>query len=140
VAIEDRWSASGEPLGNHPPDQHEHGLHGYAWGLTNGEGGAMSDFNRWRYGDGLLVLDVAERDLVHDKRRTTGRCRVKRGTVRYLGDLAGAVAFMRERWPKRAGPAPAWEDDPMLFPPLRPEPPEPRWKLNRPGGWLVPDW
>ena len=143
-AVGERFEAPGPELvairetagGNEPADQHEHGIHGYWWCCTGGEQVAAR-FGRWALGD-FLILEAAERDVVHDKWRTTvGKVRVKRGVLAYSGTLAGAIIYMRERWPKDAGPPPAWEDDPIIFPPP-PAPAKPiLWTRNW-AGWLVP--
>jgi hypothetical protein len=130
VAIETNGSGA-----NEPDDQHAHGIHAFAWGVTNGEPAAVNDFNRWRGEGTWLVLEVAACDLVHDKRRSSGRCRVKRGSVKYRGALPGAVGVLRESWPKDT-PPPAWELDPVLFPPETPN--EPILWVRGPMGWLVP--
>jgi hypothetical protein len=119
---------------NEPDDQHEHGIHGYWWGCTGGE---ETSFARWALGD-FLILDAAERDVVHDKWRTTvGKVRVRRGVVAFMGTLPGAIDFMRARWPQENGPPPAWEDDPALFPPPPPVAKPITWVRNH-FGWLVP--
>jgi len=143
-AVGERFEAPGPelvairegPAGNEPADQHEHGIHGYWWGCTGGEQVAAG-FGRWALGD-FLILEAAERDVVHDKWRTTvGKVRVKRGQVAYMGRLEGAVDFMRERWPKDAGPPPDWYADPIIFPPP-PAPAKPITWVRNHFGWLVP--
>ena len=96
-------------------DLHEHGIHAFAWG----EYVATEDVYRWRSGD-WLVLAVAEADIVLDKGRVAGKCRVKRGVVAYIGELPSAIDFMRARWPAD-DPAPAWEQElaAALAPPRR---------------------
>ncbi len=141
-AVGERFEAPGPelvairegPAGNEPADQHEHGIHAFWWGCTGGEG----PLTRHYVGGDYLVLDAAERDVVHDKSRTTvGKVRVKRGRLAFMGTLEGAIDYMRARWPKDAGPPPAWEDDPYVFPPP-PAPAKPiLWTRNW-AGWLVP--
>jgi hypothetical protein len=144
-AVGERFEAPGPELvaigtnragANEPDDQLEHGIHGYWWGCTGGEQVA-AEFGRWALGD-FLILEAAEPDVVHDKWRTTvGKCRVKRGVVAFVGDLPGAVDYMRERWPQENGPAPAWEDDPGLFPPPPPPPKPTEWVYDGNNGRLV---
>jgi hypothetical protein len=99
---------------NEPDDQHEHGIHAFWWGCTGGEG----PVTRRYVGEDYLILDAAERDVVHDKRReTVGKVRVKRGILAYMGNLRGGIEFLAEHWPSDAGPPPPWQDDPTLFPP-----------------------
>ena len=122
---------------NVPDDQCEHGIHGYWWGHTGWERGAIGEFSRWALGE-YLVLEADERDVVHDKWRTTvGKVRVKRGCVRFRGDLRGAIDYMRASWPSENGPPPAWEDDPALFPPPPPAAKPITWTRNH-LGWTVP--
>jgi hypothetical protein len=143
-AVGERFEAPGPELvairtnragANEPDDQQEHGIHGYWWGCTGGE--QAGAFGRWRPGD-FLILEAAERDVVHDKWRTTvGKVRVKRGVLAYMGSLEGAIDFMRERWPKDAGPPPDWHADPIIFPPP-PAPAKPVTWVRNHCGWLVP--
>lgn len=135
VAIEDPYGV------NEPDDQHRYGIHGYAWGVTNDEPGAWGCFGRWYIESvgtpGWLVLDAPAEAVVYDKRRTSGRCRVKRGTVAYMGALRGALDYMRQRWPEDAGPVPDWEGDPIIYPPAPPRAKPITWTHNH-YGWLVP--
>jgi hypothetical protein len=107
-----------------PRRTHPLWIPGYSWGITHG----VLDW-RWDW----HVLDVAPGDLIHVRKYPSGRCWVKRGSVAYVGDLAGAVACMRSRW--KGSPPPDWED--MLFPPPPPPPKPTEWVFDGNNGRMM---
>ena len=59
------------------------GLHGWAWGLGIGEGKEADYHGVW------YVLAVDPKDVVN----LSGKCKFPRGTVRYVGQWAGALSM-----------------------------------------------
>jgi hypothetical protein len=105
----------------------EEGLHGHLWCLS-GEDEFAGSIRWWRskgYAD-WLVAECEPTGLVFDHGRTRAKCRMKRGTVVFVGDTAGTVGYLTSRWPCDAGPVPAWETNEHLFPPRR--------RIHRPMG------
>ena len=98
---------------------HVEGIGGYAWGISSEPEFADQCRNWRRQGmNDWLVLACDPKDVAYDKGRSgVGKCRVKRGVVAYLGDLAGALDCLRAHWPDEYGKAPSWEESPLFPPP-----------------------